>query len=357
MIGENLQNKYQDFYNYLLLAREVRQSTATYNVQKINVLLRQIDTFSKVNLESLFVRLKGEGKNNNYINTLRDVARVYCDYLQYKGLEVDESIYSIKKLKEVASVRATLSDSEIEAFLNLPAPASRVHNQYTKELWDCQTSKKGYDIWTIFFSIMAYTGMRPQEVALLTTDLVDFGRGVFIVTEENSKTHSERFVPIPPNIKVKLEDHVKGLKGSYLFPAKSGKSYRFQKPVVDNVDWGYNFHTRIKRLGIKRKGLVPYSLRHSLITRLLEEDVNIFKVQKIVGHRRLETTARYTHMTTKDIQLAIAKHPLIRKATDPMQILDAFKEVVRGFEFDKNNKFSFSLQEGNGEVNVQIKIC
>lgn len=343
MIGETLQNKYQDFYNYLLLAREVRESTAVYNVEKIHVLLRHVSELSKENLESAFVKLKGEGRSNNYLNTLRDVARVYCDFLQYKGVDVDMSIYTIKKLKEVASVRATMSDNEIESFLNLPSTRNGV-----KEL-------KNYATWTLFYSIMAYTGMRPQEVARLTTDLVDFGRGVFIVTEGISKTHTQRFVPIPPNIHTKVEDHVKGLQGKYLFPTKRS-THRFAEQVVDNVDWGYNFHSRIKRLKIKRKGLCPYSLRHSLITRLLEEDVNIFKVQKIVGHRRLETTARYTHMTTKDIQIAITKHPLIRKATEPMQILSAFKEIIRSFEFEKNEKFTFRLNDSGKKIVLEVGI-
>lgn len=345
MISVGKRNEYKAFYNYLLLVREVRDSTATFYVQKVGVLLRTTDALSTTSLTQTFLELKEKGVKNSYINKLREIARIYCDFLKHSGVEVDESIYSIKKLKEEAVVRATMSDSEIEAFLNLPPKRNGI-----KET-------ENYNRWTLFFSIMSFSAMRPQEVARLTIDTVDFGRGVFIVTEENSKTHTQRFVPIPPNIASVLENHVKSLQGLYLFPAKSGSTYRFRKPIVDNVDWGYNFHTRIKRLGIKRKGLVPYSLRHSLITRLLEEDVNIFKVQKIVGHRRLETTAGYTHMTTKDIQMAITKHPLIRKATDPHQILDAFKEVIRGFEFDKNSKFSFSLQEGNGELNVSIKVC
>lgn len=343
MISVGNRDKYSDFYNYLLLVRGQRESSATYNVQKVGVLFCLVPQLSRPNLENCFANLKTQGKSNSYINKLLDSARLFCYFRRYKGYDIDQSIFSIKYLKEVASVRSTMSDSEIEAFLNLPPTRNGL-----KEI-------QNYTTWTLFYSIMAYTGMRPQEVAKLTTDLVDFGRGVFIVTEQISKTHTQRFVPIPPNIHTKVEDHVKGLQGKYLFPTKRS-TYRFSEQVVDNVDWGYNFHSRCKRLGLKRKGLCPYSLRHSLITRLLEEDVNIFKVQKIVGHRRLETTARYTHMTTKDIQLAITKHPLIRKATDPTQILDAFKEIVRSFEFEKNKKFQFELNDKGKELTLKVGI-
>lgn len=341
MISVGTRDKYKDFYEYLLSVRGVRESSATYYVQKVGVLLRISPSLTTPLLLETFARLKSEGCKNSYINRFLDVARIYCDFKRHNGYDIDNTIYDIKYLKEEVPQRATMSDSEIEAFLSLPP----------KRNGPLET--KHYNTWTLFFSIMAFTGMRPQEVARQTVDTVDLGRGVFIVTDEMSKTHTQRYVPIPPNIQDKLKEHLLQCQ-YYLFKARKN-SYRFNLPIVDNVDWGYNFHERRKRLGIVRKGLCPYSLRHSLITRLLEEDVNIFKVQKIVGHRRLDTTAGYTHMTTKDIQLAIAKHPLIRKATDPRQILDTFKEIVRSFEFEKNGKFKFAMCENNKGINVSIK--
>lgn len=344
MISVEARDKYKDFYNYLLLVRGVRESSATFYIQKVEVLLRITPELSAPLLNDTLANLKSQGAKGSYLNQLLVVARVYGDYLKHKGQRVDQGIYSIKKLKEEAIVRATMSDSEIERFLTLPPPRGGA-----KVL-------KGYTRWNLFFSIMAFTGMRPKEVATLTIDTVDIGRGVFIVTEAMSKTHSQRYVPIPPNISNELEKYLKTCD-KWLFPAMSGRTHSFQEPVVDSVDWGYNFHSRCKRLGIARKGLCPYSLRHSFCTRLLETDgVNLFHVQKIMGHKRLETTQIYNHLTTVDIQRAITKHPLIRKATDPMQILDAFKEIIRSFEFDKNKKFKFSLNEESNKLSVNITI-
>ena len=343
MISATSVSKYKDFYNYLLLVREVRESTATYYVQKVGVLHKLTTVLSKTSIEAVYVRLKAEGRNNNYLNALRDCARVYCDFRRHNGLEVDESIYSIKKLKEVAVNRATMSDDEIESFLNLPPQCKG------------EKYKQNYDRYTLFYSILAYSGMRPREVATLSIDKVDFGRNVFVVTQDISKTHTQRLIPIAPNILEPLKAHV-ATCDKWLFPAVQGKTHRFIEPVIDNVDWGYNFHQRLKRLGIKRTGLCPYSFRHSMITRLLEQDVALFKVMKIAGHTRSQTTEAYSHLTTKDIQLAITKHPLIRKATDPRQIIDAFKEIVRSFEFEKNKRFKFAMQESNEGLSVQIKL-
>jgi integrase len=330
--------KYRDFYDYLIFTREVRESSATYNIQKIHTVFKYTSDFSAESIKKVFINLKQEGRSNNYLNSIRDVVRLYAYFLESKGVKVDPYIYSIKKLKEEPVMRTTLNDSEIEAFLKLPCPLKG--EQY----------KHNYDVWTLFFEILAYTGMRPQEVATLTVDQVDFGRKVFILPV--TKTFP-RMVPIPPNIEHCVQNHVSNCD-KYLFPSKQGGNSRFGIGVFSNTQWGYNFKIRLDRLGIKRKGLCVYSLRHSLITRLLEEDVNLFKVQKIVGHRRVDTTARYTHMTTKDMHTALAKHPLIRRATDPRQILDAFKEVVRSFEFDKNEKFSFKLLGDNKELTLYL---
>jgi len=196
--------------------------------------------------------------------------------------------------------------------------------------------------------------MIPGEVAKLTVNDVDWGRNIFIIRE--TKTGFPRFVPIPPNIKKLLKKYLASLETEYLFPSQKGGYYNGEEKVVNHVDWGYNFHVRIKRLGIKRKNLTPYSLRHSLITRLLEEDVNLFKVQKLVGHKQISTTANYTHLTIKDLQETIKKHPLVRRLTSPQVILKSLKNIIQSFQLEKDNRFAFKLSETENTLTLKIKI-
>jgi site-specific recombinase XerD len=48
--------------------------------------------------------------------------------------------------------------------------------------------------------------------------------------------------------------------------------------------------------GIQRK-ITSHSLRHGFATHLLELGVDLREIQKILGHARPETTARYAHLT------------------------------------------------------------
>jgi site-specific recombinase XerD len=57
------------------------------------------------------------------------------------------------------------------------------------------------------------------------------------------------------------------------------------------------------RAGLKRR-FNTHVLRHTFATELLEAGVDLFSIQKILGHRSLSTTAHYTHVRRSHLQEA-----------------------------------------------------
>lgn len=78
----------------------------------------------------------------------------------------------------------------------------------------------------------------------------------------------------------------------YLFKAHRGKiSDGLSTRSVSNI-----INARIKAAGIN-KHLTPHGTRHSAITMAAKNGVDLIKLKQFAGHKNINTTARYTHIT------------------------------------------------------------
>lgn len=266
----------------------------------IDILKRLIGIviFQRGDIERYLFSLYEKGRKPGYLNNIVKAFHTYGRFSE------NSTLREIKFFKIRESNKATLSDREIEAFLAVPKPKN--------------SKPERYSMYTLFFKVMAFSGMRAGEVAALTISQIDFGRQVFIL--DHTKT-TPRLVPIAPSVVHDLTDYIKELDREELFIING--------TIIDKNKWNEHFHMRCKHIGVKRPNLSTHSMRHSFITRMLSEDVNIFKVQRIVGHRSIETTNHYTHLVTKDLTIAMAKDPLARQSLPYNTRFKQFREGVR----------------------------
>jgi integrase/recombinase XerD len=165
-------------------------------------------------------------------------------------------------------------------------------------------------------------GLRAGEVVRLRAGDIDSEQMIIRVVQ--SKGRKDRHVMLPAVVldllrqwwKVRPSGHDAGVapEQRWLFP---GRSDRPGLPLTTR-QFGRLFKEAAKAAGL-RKTLSLHTLRHSFATHLLERGTDIRLIQALLGHDKLETTARYTRVATG----------MIAKIESPLGCLKAPRAGVR----------------------------
>jgi integrase/recombinase XerC len=148
------------------------------------------------------------------------------------------------------------------------------------------------------------TGLRVSELAGLDLENVDRSGATVRVLGKGRK---ERMVPYGGKAAVALD--------AYLAPRAASRG-----PVFTNHRGGRltarAIHGLVKRsaaaAGLTRR-VSPHTLRHTFATHLLDAGADLRAIQEFLGHSRLSTTQRYTHVGADQLMRVYdAAHPRAR---------------------------------------------
>jgi len=145
------------------------------------------------------------------------------------------------------------------------------------------------------------TGLRVSELAGLDLDAVDRDARTVRVLGKGGK---ERMVPY-------------GAPAARALDTYLGRRATDRGPVFVNARGGRltprSIHTIVRRAaraaGVTRR-VSPHTLRHTFATHLLDGGADLRMIQELLGHSRLSTTQRYTHVSTVQLLKTYeAAHP------------------------------------------------
>jgi site-specific recombinase XerD len=162
---------------------------------------------------------------------------------------------------------------------------------------------------------MYAAGPRISEVAKLKVADIDSSRNVIWI--RGGKGRKDRQVLLPPRLLELLRVYFRWKKPKeWLFPGGIPG-----QPICSNSIF------RACQNAVRNAGIVkpvhPHSLRHAFATHLLDAGVNLRTIQILLGHSKLETTARYLHVTDT----------AVRSTTSPLELLDPLDIVQAASTF------------------------
>ncbi len=186
---------------------------------------------------------------------------------------------TIKRPKKENKLPTTLSKREIKKLIN-----------------EIKTEKS-----KLMINLMYACGFRVSELINLKISDLNFLEKIGYIRQ--AKGNKDRIFNIPDSLSEDLQHQTEKQKNKeYLFTGQNGKlSIRNIQKIVSSA---------AKRAHLR--GVHCHTLRHSFATHLLENGIDIRKIQKLLGHSSLSTTQIYTHVSIEEL----------KKIKSPIETLD-----------------------------------
>ena len=148
-------------------------------------------------------------------------------------------------------------------------------------------------------SVAYGAGLRASEVVHLKVTDIDSDRMILRVVQ--GKGQRDRYAMLSPSLLVLLrawwrQGHAQGQMrpGGWLFPGRNPMN------PLSTRQLNHICHAAAAVAELDQR-ISMHTLRHSFATHLLENKVDIRVIQVLLGHRKLETTARYSHVATRTL--------------------------------------------------------
>ncbi|MFN7917249.1 MAG: tyrosine recombinase XerC [Vicinamibacterales bacterium] len=267
------------------------------------------EALDRAAIRSFLAWLHAEGQSRATAARKLAAIRTFLRYLRREGIYSTDAGSMVATPKREVRMPAHLSEDEMAKMLDAPDDEQPL-------------GRRDHAILELFYA----SGLRLSELAGVDLDDVNLaGRMVRVL----GKGGKERLVPFNTTtakaIRAWLQDRERYVRngnmdervvGSRGRDLRRTSSRRQREPLFVNFRGGRLTVRSIDRLVRKyaavteRDGVSPHALRHSFATHLLQRGADLRTIQELLGHSRLSTTQRYTHVNAAQLlQVYKAAHP------------------------------------------------
>jgi len=250
------------------------------NISDINLIstriIRQYFYYAKDN------RGLGQSTISKIIATIKS----FFNYLEEEEIIIKNPARKIKVPKKVCRIPSVMSRYEVDLIIRSVdfAPLRCRKNNIRDKLT---------------LSLLYYTGIRKSELLNLNWTDINLSKSFIII--RRGKGGKDRLIPLHKEVTRLLDKYLDEripLKTDALIIGEQGKR-------LCNCSFTYLLNMYLCISGLKKKGYTAHSFRHSFATHLVEAGVDLFKVQKLLGHASLDTTKIYINFNSSQMAKAV----------------------------------------------------
>jgi integrase/recombinase XerC len=294
------------FLEYLRLNRNVSPHTLRAYESDLTQLLDHVasgrrtergeltpDALDRTAIRGFLGVVHGEGQSRATSARKLAAVRTFLKYLRREAIIDGDPGALVPTPKREVRMPAHLSEGEMSRLLSAPDD-------------DEPLGRRDRAILELFYA----SGLRLSELAALDLEDLNLSARMVRVTGKGGKQRLVPFnSPTASAIRAYLKDR-QALVGGNPMKNLSRRCVSGRRRIPLFVNYrGTPLSTRsIDRLvrryvasSSTRLGISPHALRHSFATHLLQRGADLRAIQELLGHSRLSTTQRYTHVNAAQL--------------------------------------------------------
>ena len=212
------------------------------------------------------------------VDNVRRILSSFFSWLEDEDYILKSPVRRIHKVKTAVSIKETYSDEALESM-----------RDNCEELRDLA-----------MIDMLASTGMRVGEMVLLNRTDINFNERECVVLGKGNK---ERVVYFDARTKIHLQNYLDSRtdNNEALFVTLR---FPYNRLTINGIE------TRLRELGKKlgMKKVHPHKFRRTLATMAIDKGMPIEQLQKLLGHKRIDTTLHYAMVKQSNVKAAHRKY-------------------------------------------------
>ncbi len=280
---ENNNIKLTEFFLAAKRVEGCSEKSLKYYKSTIQMMLdslgKRIQEIETNDLREYLTNYQQEKKSSRVtIDNIRRILSSFFSWLEDEDYILKSPVRRIHKVKAASTVKETYTDEALENMRD-----------------NCDNIRD-----LALIDILASTGMRVGELVLLNREDINFVERECVVFGKGDK---ERIVYFDARTKIHLQNYLNSRIDS------NNALFVSLRAPYDRLKIG-GIEVRLRELGrqLDIPKVHPHKFRRTLATMAIDKGMPVEQLQRLLGHRRIDTTMQYAMVKQSNVKLAHKKY-------------------------------------------------